>query len=165
MLTVMIRRNFHAVCKTSPLVVELPQLPLVTILILKKVATAMKTWISLRTVLESLQSETDYGQLDVISQRLLEWISVRNRKADPLHVQEIVLKSEIASPATIHKSIALLEERGLITVNIDPHDSRRRIVLITAHAEKLLIKLSKGVESWAKSVVQGLEGRNGSSAK
>jgi DNA-binding MarR family transcriptional regulator len=125
----------------------------------------MKTWISLRTFMDSLQSETDYSRIDVISQRLLEWISLRNLSADPLHVQEIVLKSEIASPATIHKSIALLEERGLITVNIDPHDSRRRIVLITAHAEKLLIKLSKGVESWAKSVVQGLEGRNGSSGK
>jgi DNA-binding MarR family transcriptional regulator len=149
----------------STSLVELSQLALFKIHILKKVATAMKTWISLQAVLESLQSETDYGQLDVISQRLLEWISVRNRKTDPLHVQEIVLKSEIASPATIHKSIALLEERGLITVNIDPHDSRRRIVLITAHAEKLLIKLSKGVESWAKSVVQGLEGRNGSSGK
>ncbi|MFN4901119.1 MAG: hypothetical protein ACK5GG_06710, partial [Betaproteobacteria bacterium] len=122
----------------------------------------MKTWISLRTVLDSLQSETDYSRIDVISQRLLEWISLRNLSADPLHVQEIVLKSEIASPATIHKSIALLEERGLITVNIDPHDSRRRIVLITAHAEKLLHKLSKGVESWAKSVAR-LEGRNGSS--
>lgn len=144
---------------------ELRPLALIKIDIAKKIAIEMKTWISLRAVLESLHSETDYGQLDVISQRLLEWISVRNRKADPLHVQEIVLKSEIASPATIHKSIALLEERGLITVNIDPHDSRRRIVLITAHAEKLLIKLSKGVESWAKSVVQGLEGRNGSSGK
>lgn len=144
---------------------ELRPLALIKIDISKKIAIEMKTWISLRAVLESLHSETDYGQLDVISQRLLEWISVRNRKADPLHVQEIVLKSEIASPATIHKSIALLEERGLITVNIDPHDSRRRIVLITAHAEKLLIKLSKGVESWAKSVVQGLEGRNGSSGK
>lgn len=125
----------------------------------------MKTWISLQAVLESLQAETGYGQIDMISQRLLEWISVRNRKADPLHVQEIVLKSDIASPATIHKSIALLEERGLITVNIDPHDSRRRIVLITAHAEKLLMRLSKGVESWAKSVVQGPEGRNGNSGK
>jgi DNA-binding MarR family transcriptional regulator len=124
----------------------------------------MKTWISLRTVLDSLQSETDYSRIDVISQRLLEWISLRNLSADPLHVQEIVLKSEIASPATIHKSIALLEERGLITVNIDPHDSRRRIVLITAHAEKLLHKLSKGVESWAKSVAR-LEGRNGSSGR
>ena len=144
---------------------ELRPLALIKIDISKKIAIEMKTWISLRAVLESLHSETDYGQLDVISQRLLEWISVRNRKADPLHVQEIVLKSEIASPATIHKSIALLEERGLITVSIDPHDSRRRIVLITAHAEKLLIKLSKGVESWAKSVVQGLEGRNGSSGK
>lgn len=124
----------------------------------------MKTWISLRTVLDSLQSETDYSRIDVISQRLLEWISLRNLRADPLHVQEIVLKSEIASPATIHKSIALLEERGLITVNIDPHDSRRRVVLITAHAEKLLHKLSKGVESWAKSVAR-LEGRNGSSGR
>ncbi|NBW00406.1 MAG: MarR family transcriptional regulator [Betaproteobacteria bacterium] len=125
----------------------------------------MKTWISLRALIESLQSESDYGQLDLISQRLLEWICVRNRKSDPLHVQEIVLKSEIASPATIHKSIALLEERGLITVNIDPHDSRRRIVLVTAHTEKLLLKLSKSVESWAKSVAHGLEGRNGASGK
>jgi hypothetical protein len=149
----------------SPGSVQLKQLALIKILILKKAANAMKTWISLQAVLESLQSGTDYGQLDVISQRLLEWISVRNRKADPLHVQEIVLKSEIASPATIHKSVALLEERGLITVNIDPHDSRRRIVIITAHAEKLLIKLSKGIESWAKLVVEGLEGRNGSSGK
>jgi hypothetical protein len=85
----------------------------------------MKTWISLRTVLDSLQSETDYSRIDVISQRLLEWISLRNLRADPLHVQEIVLKSEIASPATIHKSIALLEERGLITVNIDYRPCRK----------------------------------------
>lgn len=125
----------------------------------------MKTWISLRTLLDSLLSETEYGRLDLISQRLLEWISERNRRSDPLHVQEIVLKSEIASPATIHKSIALLEESGLITVNIDPHDSRRRIVLVTAHAEKLLTKLSKAIDSWAKTLVNGLEGRNGGSGK
>lgn len=124
----------------------------------------MKTWIALRALLDSLESESEYSKLDIISQRLLEWISVRNRKDSPLHVQEIVMKSQIASPATVHKTLSLLEQRGLITVTIDAHDSRRRIVAVTAYAERILSKLSKGVETWARSL-QAQEGRNSNSGK
>jgi len=124
----------------------------------------MKTWIALRALLDSLESESEYSKLDIISQRILEWISVRNRKDSPLHVQEIVMKSQIASPATVHKTLSLLEQRGLITVTIDAHDSRRRIVEVTAHAERILSKLSKGVETWARSL-QAQEGRNSNSGK
>jgi len=124
----------------------------------------MKTWIALRALLDSLESESEYSKLDIISQRLLEWISVRNRKDSPLHVQEIVMKSQIASPATVHKTLSLLEQRGLITVTIDAHDSRRRIVAVTPHAERILSKLSKGVETWARSL-QAQEGRNSNSGK
>ncbi len=124
----------------------------------------MKTWIALRALLDSLESESEYSKLDIISQRILEWISVRNRKDSPLHVQEMVMKSQIASPATVHKTLSLLEQRGLITVTIDAHDSRRRIVAVTAHAERILSKLSKGVETWARSL-QAQEGRNSNSGK
>lgn len=112
----------------------------------------MNTWTSLRTFLDSLESESGYKQVDPISQRILEWISLRNRAGAPLHVQEIIMKSQVASPATVHKSLSTLEYRGLITITIDANDTRRRIVTVTSAAEKLLTKLSRGVESWAKSV-------------
>lgn len=119
----------------------------------------MNTWTSLRTFLDSLESESGYKQVDPISQRILEWISLRNRAGAPLHVQEIIMKSQVASPATVHKSLSTLEYRGLITITIDANDTRRRIVSVTSAAEKLLSKLSRGVESWAKSVGNASGGR------
>lgn len=112
----------------------------------------MKTWISLRTLLDSLESDTEFNTLDPIGQRMLEWIAVRTQNAAPLHIQEIVRKSEVASPATVHKTIAILEQQGLISVSKDTIDSRRRIVRITTQAEKLLARLSKGVDAWAKAL-------------
>ncbi len=114
----------------------------------------MDTWVTLRAALDELEAQAGYDQLDRISQRLLEWIAVRRKDDALLHIQEIVLKSNVASPATVHKSLYILEQRGLISINIDANDSRRRIVSITASAEKLLARLSKGVEAWTKSAAK-----------
>jgi len=119
----------------------------------------MDTWISLRKLLDTVSSGTEYAKLDLISQRLLEWIAVRNQKEEPLYVQEIVMKSEVASPATIHKGIAILEREGLITLVTDQVDSRRRIVNISSQAQKLLAKLSRGVDAWAASQTSVALGR------
>ena len=119
----------------------------------------MDTWISLRKLLDTVSSGTEYAKLDLISQRLLEWIAVRNQKEEPLYVQEIVMKSDVASPATIHKGIAILEREGLITLVTDQVDSRRRIVNISSQAQKLLAKLSRGVDAWAASQTSVALGR------
>ena len=119
----------------------------------------MDTWISLRKLLDTVSSGTEYANLDLISQRLLEWIAVRNQREDPLYVQEIVMKSDVASPATIHKGIAILEREGLITLVTDQVDSRRRIVNISSQAQKLLAKLSRGVDAWAASQTSVALGR------
>ena len=115
----------------------------------------MERWISLRNLFDNVTSGTEYDGLDLISQRLLEWIAVRNLTGTPLYVQEIVMKSEVASPATVHKSIAILEDSGLITLRMDHEDSRRRIVKISLQAERLLSKLSRGVEVWASAQAKG----------
>lgn len=119
----------------------------------------METWISLKYTLDSVKSGTEYDDLDLISQRMLEWIAVRTETCIPLYVQEIVTKSEIASPATVHKSIAVLQHHGLITITADQEDGRRRIVKITSQAEKLLAKLSKGVDAWVASRARVAAGR------
>ena len=115
----------------------------------------MYTWIKLKSLLREVESGAEYSELDSISQRLLEWIAVRNLTGTPLYVQEIVIKSEVASPATVHKSIAILEDYGLITLRMDHEDSRRRIVKISLQAERLLSKLSRGVEVWASAQAKG----------
>jgi len=116
----------------------------------------MKTWIALRALLDSLESQTEYKNLDASSQRLLEWISVRVQKEAPLHIQEIILRSEVASPATVHKLLATLEHAGLISMTVDVSDSRRRIVQITTQASRLFGKLDKGLETWAKALAKDL---------
>jgi DNA-binding MarR family transcriptional regulator len=114
----------------------------------------MKTWIALRALLDSLESQTEYKNLDASSQRLLEWIAVRVQKEAPLHIQEIILKSEVASPATVHKLLTILEQEGLISMSVDVSDSRRRIVQITTQASRLFSKLDKGLETWAKALAK-----------
>jgi hypothetical protein len=115
----------------------------------------MEAWISLKKLLDELDSETDYGSLDRMSQRGLEWIARRSQTNEPLFVQEIVMNSNFASPATVHKVIWNLERMNLIKVSVDPQDQRRRIVEITVQADKLLSKLSKAVEDWKRSGIWG----------
>jgi DNA-binding MarR family transcriptional regulator len=125
----------------------------------------MKTWIALRALLDSLESQTDYKNLDAGSQRLLEWIAVRVQKEAPLHIQEIILKSEVASPATVHKFLATLEHRGLISMSVDVSDSRRRIVQITTQASRLFGKLDKGLDMWARTLAKDLAAGSGRSGR
>ena len=115
----------------------------------------MKTWIALRALLDSAEKDAGYHELDAISQRMLEWIAVRKQNNAPLYIQEIVMKSGVASPATIHKSIALLERLGYLSVTVDGSDTRRRVIQLTAQAERVLRRLSNEVDSWAKSISGG----------
>lgn len=111
-------------------------------------------WLNLRELLVVVNSETDLKALDSRTQRLLEWI-VTNYSADkPIFVQQIVMKSDVASPATIHKGLTILEREGLISVTIDSTDTRRRIVAPTERAKKLMSKLSQKVRLWAETLPQ-----------
>ena len=112
----------------------------------------MEEWLCLRNLVDRLESKTAYGEVDSISQRLLEWVYVRVKRPEPLFVQEIILKSEVASPATLHKCIATLSQYGLLQVNADPIDNRRRQVDVTPLCLKLMRELSKGVVAWTDSL-------------
>ena len=94
--------------------------------------------------------ETDYGQLDSMSQRVLERVCTRYSPKSKLFVQSIVLDSKIASPATIHKCLTTLERTGFLNFKVDPEDARRRIVSPTSKATKTLDALSRRVAKRAR---------------
>ena len=109
----------------------------------------MHAWLNLRRFIDLATNETDFGQLDTLSQRVLEWVCTQYDSKSNLFVQAIVLESKIASPATIHKCLATLEETDFLNFEVDPEDARRRIVSPTTKALKTLNTLSKQVDKWA----------------
>jgi hypothetical protein len=110
----------------------------------------MHAWLNLRHFIDLTTDETGYGQLDSISQRVLEWVCAQHSAKSNLFVQSIVMDSKIASPATIHKCLATLERTGFLNFKVDPEDTRRRIVSPTAKASKTLDALSRRVEKWVR---------------
>jgi DNA-binding MarR family transcriptional regulator len=109
----------------------------------------MNAWLNLRQLLDVVQAETELKTIDERSQRLLEWIISNYSPERSLFVQTIVMKSEVASPATIHKGLSILEREGLISMKVDPSDTRRRIVSPTDKARKLISKLALRIKAWA----------------
>ena len=109
----------------------------------------MNAWLNLRELLDVVNNDTDLKSIDERTQRLLEWIVAHYSPERSMFVQTIVMKSEVASPATIHMGLAILEREGLISVVVDPEDTRRRIVSPTDRARKLMSKLSQKVKAWA----------------
>ncbi len=108
-------------------------------------------WIDLRRKLAELEETSSYAGLDTLTQRLLEWIHTRTRSGDVLYVQEIVMQSGVASPATIHKGLVLLERAKLICLRVDADDARRRIVTPTGRADAMLDELARGLGEWIDS--------------
>lgn len=110
------------------------------------------TWISLRQFIDHAVAKTGYDQIDPISQHLLEWIVARHDEspATPIYIQTLVLKSGIASPATIFKCAATLQRKKMISITIDTADARRKIIEPTAKAREHFRELNQLTISWAR---------------
>ncbi|MBU6143346.1 MAG: hypothetical protein KGP33_05210 [Betaproteobacteria bacterium] len=115
----------------------------------------MKTnaWLEVRQFVQEALHNSEFAQLDDISLRLLDWVVVQNRRtADPLYMQSLVLRANVASPATIYKSVSKLMDQRMIEVIVDPEDTRRRIVRPSSTTLKLMDRLGSRTDAWIKSL-------------
>lgn len=109
-------------------------------------------WLALRQFAQQSIADTELGRLDDISLRLLEWVLNESRSSsEPLFMQALVMRANVASPATVYKSVAKLIDIRMIDVIVDSTDTRRRIVRPTPGALKLIDKLAKSTEHWMKT--------------
>ncbi|WVN42335.1 hypothetical protein AOB54_02860 [beta proteobacterium MWH-UniP1] len=107
-------------------------------------------WIAAREFMKAQEQEFTLGKLDRLSREFLDWIVLRCQSNEPLHIQEIVMGSAIASPATVHKCVDTLYHEKLIDLTIDKSDHRRRIVRPTALALRELTALDAAFQGWLK---------------
>ena len=115
----------------------------------------MKTnaWLEVRQFIQEAIRDSEFAQLDDISLRLLDWVVVQNsRTAAPLYMQSLVLRANVASPATIYKSVSKLMDQRMIEVTVDPEDTRRRIVRPSPTTLKLVDRLGSRTDAWIKSI-------------
>lgn len=108
------------------------------------------SWIALQKFLDESKANTELAPLSDIDERVFLWVVSKQRKDHPLYVQDVIMQSDVASPATLHKSLATLVLAGLTKSDVDSTDQRRRILTITPKAEKLLARLDKLVQSWVQ---------------
>lgn len=117
----------------------------------KQKSSTLNSWLSLRRLIDMTSDDTDYGRLDDRSQRILDWVLQAQDSRKTMFVQDVVTGSGVASPATVHKCLAILDRTGFLTFTIDPEDSRRRIVSPTDKAQKTYKDLSVRVDRWTRS--------------
>jgi DNA-binding MarR family transcriptional regulator len=107
-------------------------------------------WIAGKQFMASEEQRLSIGKVDRLSRLVLDWIVLRCLSNKPLHIQEIVMKSGIASPATIHKSLDTLLRAKLIELTIDAADLRRRQVTPSALAIDEIRMLDRAFRLWSK---------------
>jgi DNA-binding MarR family transcriptional regulator len=112
----------------------------------------MNAWLHLRDLLAVVSSDPELSSLDDRTQRVLEWVAVNHPDRHPIYVQTIVSECGVASPATVHKALGVLERSGHLEMEVDVIDSRRRIVSPTPKARRLLAKLDRFVSEWATTL-------------
>ena len=93
-----------------------------------------------------LQIQKKYGVIDKEWQILCEITKANICNTPPINVRTLIDKSEIASPATIHRAMKTLISKDLIRTVADEFDGRIKYLEPTSRAIKLFNEIGKKME-------------------
>ena len=98
-------------------------------------------WTRLRRSVSEIETRMGYSVLSLLSRRMLEWIAVRAQSDPQIFIQTVIMHCPVGSPATLHKCLAELEEKGFLILTVDVLDRRRKIVTLSPKARKMFDRL------------------------
>jgi DNA-binding MarR family transcriptional regulator len=90
---------------------------------------------------ESLRGSPRLPALDPLEERLLVLIAQAGQQQERLCVRDMMAKSELGSPAMLHRRLKSMREKGWIWL-ADTKDGRRKQVELTQDALRYFDKLS-----------------------
>ncbi|MEN9996870.1 MAG: hypothetical protein RL462_1646 [Pseudomonadota bacterium] len=97
------------------------------------------------------KSSIDLSGIDDVGKKLLEIIAIRSAQGQPLVVTQTMELSDIASPATIHRRIAVLLKAGLIQVMQTEQNQKIKFLVPTQMSIDYFDKLGKLMTSAIRS--------------
>jgi DNA-binding MarR family transcriptional regulator len=98
---------------------------------------------------EALRGLPTLPVLDPLEEKILEVVARASQNKDRLSVKDMMARSELGSPATLHGRIASMREKGWIALN-DTEDTRRKQIELTLAALKHFDKLADAFAKAAK---------------
>jgi len=96
-----------------------------------------------------LEKTTTLPLLEPIEKKMLEIVTMANYRNERLSVKDMMAKSEISSPATMHKNIHSMIEKGWIYLE-ETNDARRWQLQITKETLKYFDKLGLAIQKSIK---------------
>lgn len=91
---------------------------------------------------DTLRGLPSLEALDPLEERILGIVALASQQGERLSVRDMMGKSELAAPATIHSRLTSMRGKGWLTLT-DTADTRRKQVELTSEALKYFDKLSK----------------------
>lgn len=98
---------------------------------------------------EALRGLPSLPALDPLEEKVLEVVARAAQKNDRLSVRDMMARSELGSPATLHARIKSMREKGWLTLG-DTEDTRRKQIELTPAALKHFDKLAEALAKAAK---------------
>jgi hypothetical protein len=91
---------------------------------------------------EAIRGLPSLPQLDPLEERILTVVGAAFQKRERLCVRDLMAKSELGAPATIHTRLKSMRGKGWIVLT-DTEDSRRKQVQLTQEAMLHFDRLSR----------------------
>ncbi|HDR9061595.1 TPA: winged helix-turn-helix domain-containing protein [Burkholderia vietnamiensis] len=98
---------------------------------------------------EALRGLPSLPALDPLEEKILELVARLAQANERLSVREMMARSELGSPATLHARLKSMREKGWLTLG-DTDDTRRKQIELTPAALKHFDKLAEAFAKAAK---------------
>ena len=108
-----------------------------------------ETYLRFLELTKLLEKTTTLPFLEPVEKRMLEVITMANYKNERLSVKDMMSMSDISSPATMHKNIHALVDKGWIFLE-ETKDARRWQLQLTKEALKYFDKLGLAIQKSTK---------------
>ena len=101
------------------------------------------TYLKFLNLVQAVRALPSFPAMDAVEERLLNMLAAAWQTGRQITVLEAMDLSHEISPATIHRRLKTLREKGLIALDTDRIDSRVKYVVPTPLANKYFSKLSE----------------------
>jgi hypothetical protein len=99
---------------------------------------------------EALRGLPSLPSLDPLEEKILELVARVSQNKERLSVRDMMAKSELGSPATLHARLKSMRDKGWIMLT-DTEDTRRKQIELTQAALKHFDQLSECLVKATKS--------------
>ncbi len=99
-------------------------------------------YLRLKHLIHSLDEKEELAELDLVSLRMLEILTLQHIENKPMTVTEVMALQTLGSPATLHRKLDGLRDAGYVESFSLPNDKRTKYLKPCAKAMKHFSALS-----------------------